>query len=115
MTKPNLLFICTYNQWRSLTAEMIFKKDPNFNVKSAGISPNARHQISQKDLEWADLILCMENRHAEAIKIKFRNQPIPPIEILDIDSGYRYMDEELISLLKEKVGNLLPQIKNSRF
>lgn len=110
--KPKLLFVCTYNEWRSLTAEMIFKNHPDFDVKSAGISASARHIISQKDLDWADQILCMENRHKEAIQTKFAGQKLPPIEVLEIDSGYHYMDEELISLLKEKVPKLLPN-KNS--
>lgn len=107
MPKPKLLFVCTYNQWRSLTAELIFKNDPRFEVRSAGTSPNAKHIISGKDIRWADHILCMENKHQEVIKQKFaRQQQLPPITVLEIDSGYRFMDPELIEILKLKVDQL---------
>jgi protein-tyrosine-phosphatase len=32
----NLLFICSRNQWRSPTAEAIWRRRPGFNVRSAG-------------------------------------------------------------------------------
>ncbi|MCL4208585.1 protein tyrosine phosphatase [Patescibacteria group bacterium] len=106
MNKPKLLFVCTYNQWRSLTAEIIFKQDDRFEVKSAGTSKSAQHVISNKDVEWADHILCMENRHKEAIKDKFAGQSLPPINVMEIDSGYHFMDPELIEILKQRVGEL---------
>lgn len=106
MNKPKLLFVCTYNQWRSKTAEIIFKQDARFEVKSAGTSASAQHVISNKDIEWADQILCMENRHKEAIKDKFAKQQLPPITVMEIDSGYRYMDPELIEILKLRVSEL---------
>jgi len=90
-TKRKILFICSQNRWRSLTAEVIFRNHPQIEARSAGTSSNARHQVSVKDLTWADLILCMEERHAEIIKV------------LDIPSGYRYMDEELIKLLRQQI------------
>lgn len=108
MTKPKLLFVCTYNQWRSLTAEIIFKQDDRFEVKSAGTSKSAQHVISNKDVEWADHILCMENRHKEAIKDKFAGQSLPPITVMEIDSGYRFMDPELIEILIGKLRSLHP-------
>jgi hypothetical protein len=32
----NILFVCTINKMRSLTAERIYQKDERFKVKSAG-------------------------------------------------------------------------------
>lgn len=109
---PKILFVCTYNQWRSLTAEVIFKTNPDLLVRSAGISPSAKHVISGTDLEWADLVLCMENRHKETIMSKFHDLKLPPIKVLDISSGYRYMDPELVEILVEKIKEFLP--KNSK-
>lgn len=103
MTKRKLLFVCTFNQWRSLTAEVIFKNHPHFEVRSAGISPNARHVISRKDIEWADEIFCMEERHQDVIKKKFSDLKLPKITVLEIESGYRYMDPELVTMLKDKL------------
>ena len=37
----NILFICSRNRWRSLTAETIYKKHKTIRAKSAGIEdPN---------------------------------------------------------------------------
>jgi len=103
MNKPKLLFVCSQNRWRSLTAEVIFKQDPRFEVKSAGTSRGAKHVISQKDISWADKIICMEDKHKEIIKHHFKNQQLPPIIIWDIENSLRYMDPELIEILKEKI------------
>ncbi len=63
----NLLFVCSQNKWRSPTAEANYRNDSRVNVRSAGTSSSARKRISEKDLDWADLILVMENRHKKAI------------------------------------------------
>jgi predicted protein tyrosine phosphatase len=106
MPKPHYLFVCSQNRWRSLTAEMIFRNDPRFEVRSAGTSRGARHVISGKDIDWADTIICMEDRHKEIIQHHFKNQPLPPLLVLDIPSSLKYMDPELIELLQEKVGEI---------
>jgi predicted protein tyrosine phosphatase len=103
MNKPKYLFVCSQNEWRSLTAEMIFRQDPRFEAKSAGTSRGARHVISHKDIDWADLIICMEDRHKEIIKHVFKNQPLPPMIVLDIPSSLHYMDPELVEILEEKM------------
>ena len=46
----NILFICSRNQWRSPTAETIWRKDPNFLVRSAGTASSARHTVSDADI-----------------------------------------------------------------
>ncbi|HWA51618.1 MAG TPA: hypothetical protein VG895_01025 [Patescibacteria group bacterium] len=51
-----------------MTAENIYKNDSRFNIRSAGISKNARHTISSKDILWANIILVMENKHREWIE-----------------------------------------------
>ena len=55
--RRNVLFVCSRNQWRSPTAERVFRRDPRVNTRSAGTSPNARHPVNESDLRWADLIL----------------------------------------------------------
>lgn len=104
MNKPKLLFVCSQNRWRSLTAEMIFKNHSDFAVRSAGTSRGAKHVISHKDIKWADHIICMEDRHQEIIKQRFVKEKLPPITVWDIESRLKYMDPELIEVLKEKMG-----------
>ncbi|MEZ5590561.1 MAG: phosphotyrosine protein phosphatase [Gammaproteobacteria bacterium] len=100
----NLLFICSRNQWRSPTAEEMWKKNPNFNARSAGTSPKARKTVSPADIRWADIIFVMEKKHKNRVIAEFtRMLDHKPIHVLDIPDEYSYMAPELISELETRV------------
>ncbi|ARU54123.1 MAG: phosphotyrosine protein phosphatase [Pseudomonadales bacterium] len=100
----NLLFICSRNQWRSPTAETLWRKHPNFNVRSAGTSPKARKTVSSADIRWADIIFVMEEKHKNRLKAEFtRMLNHKPVHVLDIPDDYQYMDEALIKELESSV------------
>ena len=100
----NSLFICSRNQWRSHTAETVFRRYPNVQARSAGTSPNARHTVSIDDIAWADKIFVMEQKHKSRLLAQFpRALQYKEMIVLDIPDNYRYMDEELIEILKESV------------
>ncbi len=104
----NLLFICSRNQWRSPTAEEIWRKSHNFNTRSAGTSPKAKKTVSPTDIRWAEIIFVMEKKHKNRLVAEFtRMLDHKPIYILDIQDEYRYMDSELIRELEAKVTNVL--------
>lgn len=106
----NLLFICSRNQWRSPTAERVFRAYPNVQTRSAGTSPNARHTVSIRDIQWADKILVMENKHKARLQAQFaRALQHKTIIVLDIADEYRYMDEALIEILQDSVLPLLAE------
>lgn len=107
-TQTNVLFICSRNQWRSPTAEQVWRKHPALAVRSAGTSPNARHSVSSNDLSWAQVIFVMEEKHKSRLLATFR-QIIgnKPIHVLDIPDEYKFMDAELVTLLQESVGSIL--------
>jgi len=98
----NILFVCTGNVSRSYLAEMLFKHEISRNrmhgihAASAGILeysgvpadpvmvnyltgmhiPAGDHlsrTISREDVEWADRIFVMENKHREFIKDRWPN------------------------------------------
>ncbi|WP_208607692.1 low molecular weight protein tyrosine phosphatase family protein [Paenibacillus pectinilyticus] len=99
-----LLFICSRNKWRSLTAEKIFDNRNEYDVRSAGTEDGARIRVTEGHIGWADLIFVMEKKHVRRLQAKF------PIEIgskriicLDIPDDYRYMDEALIEILESRV------------
>ena len=105
----NLLFICSRNQWRSPTAETIFRRHPSIQVRSAGTSPNARRTVSAADIVWADKILVMEEKHQSRLRATFaRALQHKTLIVLDITDDYRYMDAELVELLKSAVAPHLP-------
>ncbi len=100
----NLLFICSRNQWRSPTAEALFKNHPNINAKSAGTEPSARIKVNEKMLLWADLIFVMEKRHKQRLQQKFDDiLQDKEVIVLDIADDYKFMDKELVEILKESL------------
>jgi len=105
--RPNILVVCGRNKKRSRTAETIFKNDNRFSIRSAGLSPKSNRKISEKDLNWADLIFVMETEHRAKIWGLYRHMKIPPIEILNIPDDYEFMDIELIEMLTDSINNTL--------
>ena len=100
----NLLFICSKNQWRSPTAEHIFKNYQNINTRSAGTLQSARHHVNQTDITWADMIFVMENKHKRYLQQHFQQQLTNKnLIVLDIPDDYHYMDTELVDWLIESV------------
>ena len=96
----NILFVCSRNEWRSRTAETIFKNHATHQVRSAGTSASARIRITQKLIDWADEIYVMERKHKKRIVESFNwDKATTPIEILHIEDDYQYMDEELVDML----------------
>lgn len=104
----NLLFVCSRNQWRSPTAEEIYKNYTGINALSAGTEPGARIKLSVKLISWADIIFVMEKRHKQRILEKFGSEMnFKEIIILDIPDDYQFMDPELIEDLRTKIDHYL--------
>ena len=101
---PNLLFVCSKNQWRSPTAERIYQKDVRCQVRSAGTSSKAQRRVNAKDLAWADLVFVMEKRHRALLRQRFPDEMNDvELHVLDIPDDYPFMDPELIQLLKTSI------------
>ena len=104
----NILFICSRNKWRSRTAETIYKNHGSHKFKSAGTEKSARIRVNLDHLKWSDLIFVMERKHKQRLQDKF-DLPINDfrIVVLEIEDEYQYMDDELISILKESINPYL--------
>lgn len=106
--KIRVLFICSRNQWRSPTAERIWKDHPRVMPRSAGTSPNARHPVSADDIRWAHVILVMEHKHRSRLVAEYaRLMEHKPVHVLDIPDDYGFMDPELVAELEQAVPPLL--------
>lgn len=104
----HVLFVCSRNQWRSPTAERMWKGHARVIARSAGTSPNARHPVSAEDLRWADMVIVMEQKHKDRLCAGFaRLMENKTVHVLDIPDDYRYMDPELMEELARSVGPLL--------
>ncbi|GAB4022101.1 phosphotyrosine protein phosphatase [Spirosoma migulaei] len=108
----NILFVCSRNQWRSPTAEAIYKRDQNHTVKSAGTSASARIKVTAKLLQWADVVFAMEKRHKQRLLESFPSEASDKsIIVLDIPDNYPFMDPELICILKNEISPYLDDDK----
>ena len=109
-----VLFVCTYNMMRSVTAENIFRDDPMLDVKSAGIHPEAAVRVDIRLLDWADLVFVMEDMHKTFIEKIRGSLSLPDIINLNISDDYSYMDEKLMAVLRKRIGVHLDDYLNSK-
>jgi predicted protein tyrosine phosphatase len=94
--------------WRSPTAEVIFRNHAYIKARSAGTEPSARIKVSEKQLLWADKIFVREKRHREKLRQKFDFAlQDKEIIVLDIPDDYKFMDPELVEILKESLAPYL--------
>jgi predicted protein tyrosine phosphatase len=96
----HLLFICSKNQWRSPTAEKLFKNHAVHRARSAGTSTKARIKINYQHIAWADVIFVMERKHRNLIKERYAMLLTgKEIVVLNIKDLYQFNDPELVSIL----------------
>ncbi len=99
-----LLFVCSRNRIRSLTAEELFAGIPGFQTRSAGTQPDARVVVTEGHIRWADIIFVMEKSHLNRLRRRFAETSVGKrIVTLHIPDDYRYMQPELIDELQTKV------------
>lgn len=101
----NILFICTANIQRSVTAEKLFANCPKIETKSAGTHATYGSQINQELVDWADVIFIMseaKDGHLTYLKNNFslENKDVYDLNIPDV---YERNNPELKRLLIERV------------
>lgn len=102
----NFLFVCSANKQRSKTAEDYFSsiyKELSFNSAGTNIKTCQKEGTNPLDidmLEWADLVLVMENKHREIINKKTESKYSKKIFVLEIEDIYKYYQKELIEILE---------------
>lgn len=99
-----LLFVCSRNEWRSRTAEQIFRGAPGYAVKSAGTEPSARVRVTEGLIRWADIIFVMERKHAAILREKHPEALNgKTVRCLDIPDDFKFMDPDLVDTLQGAV------------
>ncbi|MCU0540954.1 MAG: methyltransferase domain-containing protein [Oscillatoriaceae cyanobacterium Prado104] len=113
MEQTKILFVCSQNKWRSLTAEKICEKISGYSVRSAGTEKGARIRVTEGLIGWADSIFVMEKKHAARLRAKFpaslQGKQMICLQIPDI---YRYMEPELVELLQAKLSSYMQMPDN---
>lgn len=103
-----LLFLCSRNRRRSLTAEKIFDGVDGHSARSAGTENDSRVKVTAGLLGWADIIFCMEKKHVRRIREKYPDIVCgKKVICLNIGDDYEYMDEELQELLRSAVSEYI--------
>jgi len=96
------------NQWRSPTAELLFKNHAIHSAKSAGTSDKSRIKVNQKMIAWADFVFVMERKHRKILEQNFQESIIhKPIIVLDIEDNYQFNAPELIDILRASLQDYL--------
>lgn len=103
-----MLFVCFYNRRRSATAERLFAKRPDLEVRSAGTSPEALPRVNGHMLDWADVIFIMDEDQQRALEQMFPGHPaLARVISLEIPDEYPFLDPELVELLQTRVNQHL--------
>ena len=104
----HLLFLCSQNKRRSLTAEKLFDGYAFHQARSAGTENNARIKLTPGLIGWADIIFCMDKKHVRRLKEKYSDFVVgKKIICLNIPDKYSYMDDDLCELLDSVVPEYL--------
>jgi predicted protein tyrosine phosphatase/isopentenyldiphosphate isomerase len=105
-----VLFVCSRNRRRSLTAEKIFADVPGWQVRSAGTEDSARIKVTAGQLGWADVVVVMEKRHKERLRQKFPEEfAAKDCVCLFIPDDFEFMDAVLVRELKVKMAEHFPE------
>jgi predicted protein tyrosine phosphatase len=103
-----VLFICRLNRHRSATAERIFCKREDLEVRSAGTDEDALVRVNERMLEWAEKIFVMDSLQLEALRRMFPSHPsLDRIICLDIPDEFVFLQPQLVELLQQRVPQYL--------
>lgn len=99
-----ILFVCSENRLRSPTAAAIFAEYEDVETQSAGTHADCDTPVSKALLEWADVVLVMEDSHRNKILSAFPDESKGlKIGVLDIPDHFDYMAPILIDILRARV------------
>jgi predicted protein tyrosine phosphatase len=100
----NVLFVCSQNKLRSPTAEQVFANWPGIEVSSAGLDDGCGNPVTPEELEWANLVLVMEQAHRNKLSRRFKpHLKNARVIVLGIPDDYDFMDPDLVNILQAKV------------
>ena len=103
-----VLFVCGKARVRSPTAAQVFADWHGIRTDFGGISNDADDALSADQIDWADIIMVMERRHATRLNDRFKKMLAgKKVLVLDIRDRYTFMEADLIEELLNKAGTRL--------
>jgi predicted protein tyrosine phosphatase len=104
VSKKRVLFVCTQNKVRSLTAEHLYRARPDLAVKSCGTATFAKNQLTAELLNWAEVVFYFDDSQAEVINRNFA--PVvteKPVICLGLPDVFTYKSDALVVKLTTKL------------
>jgi predicted protein tyrosine phosphatase len=103
-----ILFVCRLNRHRSATAERLFSKRQDLDVRSAGTNEDAMVRVNARMLDWADIVFTMDDEQQRNLKKMFPSHPaLDRIVCLDIADTFAFNDPDLVRMLEDRVQRAL--------
>ena len=103
-SKKRVLFVCSHNRVRSLTAEAVYRGRPDLEVRSAGIADDAPVPVPRELLDWADQVFVFSNRQRKFIEGHFGSSAPGRIVVnVRLPDRFMYKSPELIMELTRRI------------
>lgn len=113
--KLRVLFVCTQNKVRSLTAEHLYSVRPDLKVKSCGTANFAANQLTPELMQWAEIIFVFDQSQVDAIDQRFDLKSLDkPVVNLGMADIYKYKSDALVLKLVARLDPYLGRPNASR-
>lgn len=106
MTPGPILFVCSQARIRSRTAEVLAVR-AGFDARCCGTDPDALVPINDHLIRMSELIVCMEDHHAGAVR-EFMHAEGKTIVVLGIEDIYEPFSDRLLAVLVERIEAEVP-------
>jgi predicted protein tyrosine phosphatase len=107
-SKKRVLFVCTHNQVRSLTAEQIYRGRADLEVRSAGTAEHANAPLTPELFDWADQVFVFSRRQRKVIEERFPNSfGGKTVVCLHLPDRFEYKSPKLVIKLTGKLERYL--------
>lgn len=113
-SKKRVLFVCSHNRVRSVTAEQVYRERPDLEVRSAGVAEHATIPLTAELFDWADEVFVFSKRQRKVIQERFRNAfASKPVVCLHLPDRFEDKSPRLVMRLTGKLAPYLgPPTKN---
>ena len=103
-SKKRVLFVCTQNKVRSLTAEHLYRERPDLEVKSCGTATFAKNQLTKELMNWAEVVFVFDDSQVEVIEKQFSEEAQgKPVICLGLPDIFTYKSDALVVKLVAKL------------
>ena len=104
---PRYLVVCSVGLLRSPTIQMILYNEFRAecpSIRCAGLDDLALIPVSERLIEWADFVICVERAHADIIANDWGFEG--PIYNFSIPDVYEYAHLDMITIIETRLQNL---------